>query len=54
LNPFGPRPTRCWQKPASPELLVAKIRLGLATLLLMIPVINSLFFAMDPGKVGKG
>ena len=29
------------------ELLVAKIRLCLATLLLLIPLINSLFFAMD-------
>src|SRR5215470_14853313 len=36
------------------ELLVAKIRLALATLLLIIPVINSLFFAVDPkeGVVG--
>src|SRR5713101_3510189 len=30
------------------ELLVAKIRLCLATLLLLIPVINSLFFPMEP------
>jgi len=29
------------------ELLVAKIRLSLATLLLLIPLINSVFFAMD-------
>ena len=29
------------------ELLVAKIRLSLATLLLLIPLINSIFFAMD-------
>lgn len=36
------------------ELLVAKVRLGLATLLLLIPAINSIFFAMDPkeGLVG--
>jgi two-component system, cell cycle response regulator len=36
------------------ELLVAKVRLSLATLLLLIPVINSLFFAVDPkeGLVG--
>jgi two-component system cell cycle response regulator len=36
------------------ELLVAKVRLGLATLLLLIPVINSIFFAVDPkeGLVG--
>src|SRR5262250_26974 len=36
------------------ELLVAKIRLALATLLLIIPVINSLFFAVDrkEGLVG--
>jgi two-component system cell cycle response regulator len=30
------------------ELLVAKIRLSLATLLLLIPLINSLFFPVDP------
>jgi two-component system, cell cycle response regulator len=36
------------------ELLVAKIRLCLATVLLLIPVMNSLFFAVDPkeGLVG--
>ena len=36
------------------ELLVAKVRLSLATLLLLIPVINSLFFTVDPkeGLVG--
>ncbi|HWY42797.1 MAG TPA: GGDEF domain-containing protein [Candidatus Sulfotelmatobacter sp.] len=36
------------------ELLVAKVRLSLATLLLLIPVINSIFFAMEPreGLVG--
>jgi two-component system cell cycle response regulator len=36
------------------ELLVAKIRLCLATVLLLIPVINSLFFPWDPkeGLVG--
>ena len=36
------------------ELLVAKIRLSLATLLLLIPVINLLFFPVDPkeGLVG--
>src|SRR5580704_9696972 len=36
------------------ELLVAKIRLFLATVLLLIPVINSLFFPVDPkeGIVG--
>jgi two-component system, cell cycle response regulator len=36
------------------ELLVAKVRLSLATLLLLIPVINSLFFPVDPkeGLVG--
>jgi len=36
------------------ELLVAKVRLSLATLLLLIPVINSIFFAVDPkeGLVG--
>lgn len=36
------------------ELLVAKIRLSLATLLLLIPVINSLFFPVDrkEGLVG--
>jgi diguanylate cyclase (GGDEF)-like protein len=36
------------------ELLVAKIRLFLATILLFIPVINSLFFPVDPkeGLVG--
>ena len=36
------------------ELLVAKVRLSLATLLLFIPVINSLFFPVEPkeGFVG--
>jgi two-component system cell cycle response regulator len=36
------------------ELLVAKIRLSLATILLLIPVINSLFFPVEPkeGLVG--
>ena len=36
------------------ELLVAKIRLSLATVLLLIPVINSLFFPVGPkeGLVG--
>jgi two-component system, cell cycle response regulator len=36
------------------ELLVSKVRLSLATLLLLIPVINSLFFAIEPkeGLVG--
>jgi two-component system cell cycle response regulator len=36
------------------ELLVAKVRLSLATLLLLIPAINSIFFRMDPkeGLVG--
>ena len=38
----------------SGELLVAKIRVGLATLLLLIPAINSLFFPIDKkeGLVG--
>jgi hypothetical protein len=36
------------------ELLVAKVRLSLATLLLLIPVINSLFFPVErkEGLVG--
>ena len=36
------------------ELLVAKVRLSLATLLLLIPVINSLFFPVEPkeGLIG--
>ena len=36
------------------ELLVAKVRLSLATLLLVIPVINSLFFSVEPkeGLIG--
>ena len=36
------------------ELLVAKVRLSLATLLVLIPVINSLFFPVEPkeGLVG--
>ena len=46
---------RLWSRPdpvlaeagVAGELLVAKIRLGLATVLLVIPVINALFFAMD-------
>jgi two-component system cell cycle response regulator len=32
------------------ELFVAKIRLGLATLLLVIPLINSLFFPVEPNE----
>jgi diguanylate cyclase (GGDEF)-like protein len=38
------------------ELLVAKVRLSLATLLLLIPVINSLFFPVEPkeGLIGLG
>ena len=39
----GPDPVLAEARIAS-ELLVAKIRLALATLLLLIPVINSLFF----------
>lgn len=36
------------------ELLVAKVRLSLATLLLLIPVINSIFFPVEPkeGLIG--
>ena len=49
----GPDPVLA-QAGIAGELLVAKIRLGLATLLLIIPVINSLFFPVDPkeGLVG--
>jgi two-component system, cell cycle response regulator len=38
------------------ELLVAKVRLALATVLLLIPVINALFFPVDPNEslVGFG
>jgi two-component system cell cycle response regulator len=36
------------------ELLVAKIRLFLATVLLLIPVINSLFFPVDPKEAIVG
>ena len=36
------------------ELLVAKVRLALATLLLTIPVINSLFFLPDPHEARIG
>src|ERR1700730_1412170 len=36
------------------ELLVAKIRLGLATVLLAIPVINSLFFPIEPKEAIVG
>lgn len=36
------------------ELLVAKVRLGLATLLLVIPVINSLFFPVEPKEAIVG
>jgi two-component system, cell cycle response regulator len=32
------------------ELFVAKIRLGMATLLLVIPLINSLFFPVEPNE----
>jgi diguanylate cyclase (GGDEF)-like protein len=32
------------------EVLVAKVRLGLATALLLIPLINELFFPWDPGE----
>jgi hypothetical protein len=36
------------------ELLVAKVRLSLATLLLLIPVINSIFFCARPkGRLGR-
>jgi two-component system cell cycle response regulator len=54
--------TSLWSRPdpvlaqagVAGELLVAKIRLGLATVLLLIPVINSLFFPVEPkeGIVG--
>lgn len=49
----GPDPVLA-QAGVAGELLVAKIRLALATLLLIIPVINSLFFPVDPkeGLVG--
>src|SRR5499427_5733200 len=49
----GPDPVLA-QAGIAGELLVAKIRLGLATMLLIIPVINSLFFPVDPkeGLVG--
>jgi len=36
------------------ELLVAKIRLGLATVLLIIPVIDSLFFPVEPKEAIVG
>ncbi len=36
------------------ELLVAKVRLGLATLLLVIPVINSMFFPVEPKEAIVG
>jgi two-component system cell cycle response regulator len=36
------------------ELLVAKVRLGLATVLLLIPVINSLFFPVEPKEAIVG
>jgi hypothetical protein len=36
------------------ELLVAKIRLGLATVLLIIPVINTLFFPVEPKEAIVG
>jgi two-component system, cell cycle response regulator len=36
------------------EVLVAKVRLGLATALLLIPVINKLFFEWDPGEMLVG
>jgi hypothetical protein len=36
------------------ELLIAKIRLGLATLLLLIPVINRLFFPVEPKEAIVG
>jgi diguanylate cyclase (GGDEF)-like protein len=36
------------------ELLVAKVRLGLATLLLVIPVIDSLFFPVEPKEAIVG
>jgi diguanylate cyclase (GGDEF)-like protein len=39
---------------AAGELLVAKIRLGLATLLLVIPVINALFFPVEPKEAIVG
>ena len=36
------------------ELLVAKIRLGLATLLLLIPLLDSLFFPVEPKEAVVG
>jgi hypothetical protein len=36
------------------ELLVAKIRLGLATLLLLIPLLDSLFFPVEPKEAIVG
>ena len=59
MNPrFGNFFESLWSRPdpvladagVAGELLVAKIRLSLATVLLLIPVINSLFFPVDPGK----
>jgi two-component system cell cycle response regulator len=63
MNPrFGNFFESLWSRPdpvladagVAGELLVAKIRLSLATVLLLIPVINSLFFPVDPkeGLVG--
>jgi len=63
MNPrFGNFFESLWSRPdpvladagVAGELLVAKIRLSLATVLLLIPLINSLFFPVDPkeGLVG--
>lgn len=55
LNPIWSRPDPVLAEAAvAGELLVAKVRLSLATLLLLIPVIDVLFFPPDPkeGIVG--
>jgi diguanylate cyclase (GGDEF)-like protein len=54
--------TSLWSRPGpilaeagvAGELLVAKIRLGLATVLLLIPVINALFFPAEPKEAIVG
>ena len=59
---FGKSVASLWSRPdpvlaraaVAGELLVAKVRLGLATLLLVIPVINSLFFPVEPKEAIVG
>src|SRR5947209_6052327 len=55
LTSFWSRPDPVLAHAAiSGELLVARVRLGLAAILLLIPLIDSLFFAYDPKEALVG